>query len=171
MPPIPTAIIGLSASAITSWASSARLPYLPSTRDRENYTIVALCNSSVETAKRAIETYGLAPETRAYGDPRALPDDTDIDLVVCCTRADVHHQSVLPRGKAGKIVFVEWPLAQDVAHARDLVAAVKTSGSRSLVGVQGRLSPAIVQLRKLLGHGRIGRVLSSEVKAFGGSMD
>ena len=171
MAPIRTAIIGLSASAITSWASSAHLPYLLSARGREKYTIVALCNSSVEAARRAIETYKLGPETRAYGDPQALADDKDVDLVVCCTRVDVHHQTILPSVKAGKSVFVEWPLAQDAAHARELVEASKASGSYSLVGLQGRISPAIVQLRRLLDQGRIGKVLSSEVKAFGGSLD
>lgn len=171
MAPIRTAIIGLSAAATTSWASSAHLPYLLSARGREKYTIVALCNSSVDAAKRAVETYKLAPETRAYGDPQALADDEDVDLVVCCTRVDVHHWTILPSVKAGKSVFVEWPLAQDVAHAQELAAAAKASGSRSLVGLQGRVSPAIVQLRRLLDQGRIGKVLSSEVRAFGGSMD
>ncbi|PNY29654.1 NAD(P)-binding protein [Tolypocladium capitatum] len=171
MAPIRTAIVGLSASAITSWASSAHLPYLLSARGRAKYTIVALCNSSVDAAKRAIATYKLAPETRAYGDPQALADDEDIDLVVCCTRVDVHHQTILPSVKAGKSVFVEWPLAQDVAHAQELVAAADASGSRSLVGLQGRVSPAVAQLRQLLHQRRIGKVLSSEVKAFGGSLD
>lgn len=56
MAPIRLGIIGLSSSAVTSWASGAHLPYLLSPRGLAKYKIVALCNSSVESAKSAIKT-------------------------------------------------------------------------------------------------------------------
>ncbi|KFH47418.1 Galactose/lactose metabolism regulatory protein-like protein [Hapsidospora chrysogenum ATCC 11550] len=171
MAPIRTAIIGLSSSAKTAWASAAHLPYLLSTRGREKYTIVALCNSSVDAAKQAITTYNLPAETKAYGDPQSLADDPDIDLVVCCTRVDVHHPTILPSVKAGKHVFVEWPLAQDVKHATELADASKASGSKTILGLQGRLSPPVVRVREILEQGRIGKVLSSELLAAGGTID
>lgn len=171
MAPIRTAIIGLSGTATTSWASAAHLPYLLSARGREKYQIVALCNSSVEAAKRAIEAFKLPPDTKAYGDPQAVADDKDIDLVVVSTRVDVHYSTALPSVKAGKSVFVEWPLAHDVAHAKELVEAAKVSGGRTLVGHQGREAPPIVKLRQLLEQGSIGKILSSEIRAFGGSVD
>ncbi|KAL7796752.1 hypothetical protein V8C37DRAFT_371351 [Trichoderma ceciliae] len=171
MAPIRTAIVGLSGSATTSWASAAHLPYLLSARGREKYQIVALCNSSVEAAKRAIEAFKLPPETKAYGDPQALADDKDVDLVVVSTRVDVHYSTALPSVKAGKSVFVEWPLAHDVAHARELVDAARASGGRTLVGHQGREAPPVVKLRQVLEQGNIGKVLSSEIRAHGGSVD
>ncbi|KAL6876939.1 hypothetical protein J3F83DRAFT_430333 [Trichoderma novae-zelandiae] len=171
MAPIRTAIIGLSGNAITSWASAAHLPYLLSARGREKYQIVALCNSSVEAAKRAIEVFKLPPETKAYGDPQSVADDKDIDLVVVSTRVDVHHSSALPSVKAGKDVFVEWPLAQDVAHAKELVDAAKAAGGRTLVGHQGREAPPVVKVRQLIEQGSIGKILSSEIRAYGGALD
>ncbi|KAL3958102.1 hypothetical protein ACCO45_008680 [Purpureocillium lilacinum] len=113
--PIRVAIIGLSASAITSWASTAHLPYLLSPRGRTRYTIVALCNSSVDAARAAIRAFDLPPSP-----PPA-------------------------RGEGGK--------------------------GRTLVGMQGRVAPPVVKLQQLIGEGRIGKVLSSEVRAFGGSHD
>lgn len=171
MAPIRLAIIGLSSSAATSWASGAHLPYLLSARGRAKYEILALCNSSVEAAQRAIKSYNLPPSTRAYGDPQSVADDADIDLVVCCTRVDVHHPTILPSVKAGKDVFVEWPLAHDISHVRELVAAADASGSRTIVGLQGRVSPVVLKLRELLEQDRIGKILSSEVKSAGGSVD
>lgn len=172
MAPIRTAIIGLSSTAITSWASTAHLPYLLSPLGRQKFQIVALCNTSVEAAQRAISTYSLPPDTKAYGDPQALADDANIDLVVCCTRVDVHYSTILPSVKAGKGVFVEWPLAQDAARARELVGATsEAGGGRTLVGLQGRVAPVYVKIRKLLDEGRIGKVLSSEARAAGGSLD
>ena len=171
MAPIRTAIIGLSSSAATSWAAGAHLPYLLSLRGQTKYKIVALCNSSVDAAKRAIEAYSLAVDTKAYGDPQALADDPDIDLVVCCTRVDLHHQASLPSVKAGKNVYIEWPLAQDVERAAELVEAAKVGGGKTITGVQGRLAAPLVRVREILEEGRIGKVLSSEVRAAGGTVD
>ncbi|KAF7552336.1 hypothetical protein G7Z17_g4404 [Cylindrodendrum hubeiense] len=171
MAPIRTAIVGLSASAKTSWASNAHLPYLLSARGRSRYEIVALCNSSVEAARKSIAHYNLPKETRAYGDPESLAKDNDVEFVVVCTRVDVHYGTALPSVKAGKTVFVEWPLAQDSAHAEDLSKSARESGSKTIVGLQGRSAPPVVKLRELLQQSRIGRVLSSEIHAAGGSID
>ncbi|EEU38030.1 uncharacterized protein NECHADRAFT_48319 [Fusarium vanettenii 77-13-4] len=171
MAPIRTALIGLSASAKTSWAAVAHLPYLISPRGKSKYQIVALCNSSVEAARKSIEHFKLPAETKAYGDPESLAADDEIDLVVVITRVDVHHSTALPSVKAGKAVYVEWPLAQDEEHARELATLAKESGSRTVVGLQGRVAPPIAKIHELLQQGRIGKVLSSELRASGGTND
>ncbi|KAK2038243.1 oxidoreductase family protein [Colletotrichum somersetense] len=171
MAPIRVGIIGLSSSAKTAWASSAHLPYLLSPLGRSKYTIAALCNSSVEAARRAIETYALPAATKAYGSPADLAADSDIDLVVVCTRVDQHYDTALPSLRAGQNVYVEWPLAENAGRARELGDAARASGSRTAVGVQGRFAPALLKIRGLLEEGRIGKVLSSEVKAAGGTLD
>lgn len=171
MAPIRTAIIGLSSSSKTSWASAAHLPYLLSPRGKEKYEIVALCSSSIDAARRAIAHYNLPNETRAYGDPQVLANDPDIDLVVNCTRVDVHHPTIFPSVKAGKKVFVEWPLAQDLAHVKDIVDAARSIGNQSMIGLQGRVAPTVLKIRQILEEGSIGKVLSTEVRAAGGSND
>lgn len=165
-------LIGLSANAAgTSWASNAHLPYLLSARGKEQYKIVALANTSVESAQASIKKYELDPTTKAYGDVQQLADDPDVDLVVVSTRVDDHYKTGLPAVKAGKAVFIEWPLAQDVKHAKELVEAAKKSGSKTVVGVQGRYAPPIVKLKEVLDSGAIGEVLSSEIVAAGGTGD
>jgi len=64
-------LIGLSGAAAdvyegTSWTPNAHLPYLKASSD---YKIVALLNSSVDSAKAAIARYDLPAETKAYGKP------------------------------------------------------------------------------------------------------
>jgi predicted dehydrogenase len=171
MAPIKVAIIGLSASAVTGWASRAHLPYLLSASGRKRYRIVALCNSSIDAAKAAIRVFELPAETKAYGDPEILARDPNIELVVCNTRVDKHYETIRPSIEAGKAVFVEWPLAHDIERVRELTDLVRSKGVRSVVGVQGRLAPAVRKLRELLDSGRIGQVLSVEVRAAGGSND
>ena len=166
MAPIRLAIIGLSEAAKTSWASQAHLPYLLSERGRQRYQIVALLNSSKASAEKAIEAYGLSPDTKAYGSPQDLAADKNVEMVVCTTRVDVHYDTVKPSVVAGKTVFVEWPLAENVGRARELADLAKTSGSQTLVGLQGRVAPSIVKVREVVRSGVIGKVLSSDVVAY-----
>jgi predicted dehydrogenase len=170
--PIRVGLIGLSASAATAWAANAHLPYLLSPTGRSKYTITALLNSSTSAAERAVAAYNLPPsQIKTYGDPAALAADADVDLVVCNTRVDNHFDTVLPSVKAGKDVFVEWPLAHDTHHARVLAEEIKKAGGRGIVGLQGGAAPVAVKLRQLLEEGRIGKVLSSELRVFGGTID
>ncbi|KAJ7683089.1 hypothetical protein B0H17DRAFT_1074570 [Mycena rosella] len=171
MAPIRAALIGLSASAKTGWASGAHLPYLLSPRGLARYQIVALCNSSTAAARAAISAFNLPSETRAYGSPADLAADADVELVICCTRVDVHHETVRPSLAAGKMVYCEWPLAQDLEHVRDLAQLAREKQVRTMVAVQGRVAPSVKKLRELLEHGRIGKVVSAEVRAAGGLND
>ncbi len=168
---IRVALIGLSASAKTAWASKAHLPYLLSPLGRSKYEVVALLNSSVAAAHAAIEAYDLPASTRAYGNPAELAADPEVDLVVCTTRVDKHYETVIGSVRAGKDVFVEWPLAQDGTAARALAQEIAATGGRSVVGAQGVRAPVAIRLRALLEDGKIGRVLSSELRVFGGLND
>ena len=107
MSPIRVGIIGLSARAKTSWASDAHLPYLQASISK--YVITALCNSSISAAQAAIEAYRLDAGTKAYGNPEDLANDTDVDLVCCNTRVDVHYEVIKPSLLKGKDVYCEWP--------------------------------------------------------------
>lgn len=116
--------------------------------------------------------YGLDPATtKAYGDPTAMSLDPEIDLVVCCTRVDTHYKLTKPAIEAGKATFVEWPLTHDVERSRELTVLAAKKGSRSMVGFQGQLTPVTLKIKELLHEGSVGKVLSSEVRAHGGTND
>jgi predicted dehydrogenase len=141
--PIRVAFIGLSANAVTDWASRVHLPYFLSPVGRSKFQIVALCNSSKASAERSIKTFGLPAGTRAYGSPEDLAADPDVQLVICATRADKHYETTMPSLKAGKDVLVEWPLAQNAAKAAEMAKTAKEFGSRTIVGLQVSLSPLV----------------------------
>lgn len=173
MAPIRLALIGLSSSAKTAWASTAHLPYLLSPRGLAKYQIIALLNSSIEAAESAIKFYDLPPTTRAYGNPSDLAADPDVDLVVCNTRVDVHEEAIAASVEAGKAVYCEWPLASNSEAAQRLVDSAKKQGTlnKTVIGLQGRVFPLVKKLEELIESGRIGKVLSSEVGVFGGLND
>ncbi|KAF2113094.1 oxidoreductase family protein [Lophiotrema nucula] len=168
MAPIRIALIGLSASAKVSWASDAHLPYLLSERGRSQYKLVALLNSSVKAAEAAKQEYNLDPSIKAYGDPQDLATDPDIDLVVVNTRVDVHFPTVEPSIHAGKAVYIEWPLTENLERALELTKGRDLSDS--MIGLQGRVTPIILRIKEILAAGTIGQVYNSEIKAHGSLM-
>ena len=160
-------IIGLSAAATgTGWAAAAHLPYLLKS---PHYEIVALCNSTVDNAKAAIKAFNLPPETRAYGSGEELALDNDVDMVVANTRVDLHGKVLLPSLRAGKTVFSEWPMDGNLKAAKEMLGAARKSGSKTIVGLQGRANPVVQKVKQLVDEGRIGKVLSTHVFGFAGN--
>ena len=93
-----------------------------------------------------------------------------VDLVVCTTRVDLHYETIKPSLLKGKDVYCEWPLASNVTAAEELHALAKENSARTIVGLQGELSPMILKLRSLIEQdNKIGKILSSSVAAAGGT--
>ncbi|KAJ5984808.1 hypothetical protein N7522_012004 [Penicillium canescens] len=156
-------IIGLSPGA---WAANAHLPYLKSPDSK--FKIVAVCNSSVESAANSVKKLKLPGGVRTYGDVQDIADDKDIDLVVCTTRVDRHYKSILPSLKAGKDVFVEWPLGASLKEAKELLDVAKQNNVKlTAVGLQGRFDAIVETLKGVLAEGRIGKVLSTTISSQG----
>ncbi|KAI1081632.1 oxidoreductase [Whalleya microplaca] len=170
MVPIGVGFIGLRASTLLRkelitlpgyWGANAHLPsiqVLP-----EDYQIVAVLNSSVESSKKAIECYGLPEGTKAYGNPEDLANDPRVQLVVISVDVRKHYMLAKPALLAKKDVFVEWPLAATLAQSEELTKLAADAGVRTMVCTQARGDPLIVKLKQLLASGKIGRVISSSV--------
>lgn len=166
MAAIRVGIIGLSAAhdygGTGTWTAASHLPALQSLAD---YEIVALANSTVESAKRSIAAHNLPPSTKAYGTPEDIASDPDVDLVVVSVQVQKHYKLTKPVLLNKKKVLVEWPLAATIDEVEELTQLAKASGVDTAVGVQARAGPMIQKLKEILASGQIGRVLSSTVVA------
>ncbi|KAH8674623.1 oxidoreductase [Tricladium varicosporioides] len=156
MAPTKVGFLGLST---VGWARGAHLPYLQASSD---YEIVAVCNSSIESAQHAIKLYELPESTKAYGSPEDLAEDSEVELVVCSVRVDRHLPTIKPSLLAGKDVYVEWPLGKNLAEAKELVKLKNEGGVKSVaVGLQARQAPVVRKVKELVASGKVGEVLSS----------
>ena len=91
-----------------------------------------------------------------------------IDLVVCNTRVDVHYELIKPSLMKGKSVYCEWPLASNLTDAKELQALAEKHRARTMVGLQGELTPIVLKVKSLIEEeDKIGKVLSSTVVAAG----
>ena len=165
MAPIRVGILGLSDTKTFfgpgAWGVFAHLPSLRALRDE--YEIVAVSNSTVESARRSIAANDLPASTKAYGSPQDLANDPDVDLVVVSVRVAKHFELTKPALLAKKDVYVEWPLGANLAEAEELTRLARENGVRTMVGVQARADRLILKLKEILARGDIGDVVSSSV--------
>lgn len=169
MAPIRIGLVGLSTSSkATNWAVIAHLPYLQSSQGKLHYEIVALCNSSVESARRSIAHFNLSPTTKAYGTAEDLAADPDVELVVNVTGVESHYDVLLPAVKAGKSVYTELPLASTMAQMQELVDLAEEKGIKTIFGSQGQAHPAVHLVKKMIAEDKIGKPLSTTLIATSG---
>jgi len=166
MAPIRVGIIGLSSSKHTghagTWAASTHLPAL---QNLPEYEVVALANSTVESAKKSIAAHNLPATTKAYGTPEDIANDPDVDLVVVSVQVQKHYQLAKPALLAKKKVFVEWPLAVTIDEVEELAKLAKDGNLKTAVGSQSRAAPAVQKLKEIVSSGQLGKIISSTVVA------
>jgi predicted dehydrogenase len=166
MAPIKIGLIGLSTSSkATNWAVIAHLPYLQSPRGKAHYEIIALCNSSVDSAKNSITHFNLSSTIKSYGSPEDLAADPDVELVVCVVGVENHYDVLLPAIKAGKNVYTELPLASNMQQMQELVDLAEEKGVKTMFGLQGQAHPAIQLIKKMIAEDKIGKPLSTTLIA------
>lgn len=111
-------------------------------------------------ARAFCEAYGGKP----YPSVQALLEDTRIDIVYLCTRHDSHVPLAAAACAAGKRVFLEKPVAMDLAGAEELYRAYRANSVPFAVGYNMRIAPATARLCELL------RLHGARVQAFRASM-
>jgi len=161
MPPLRIGLIGLSATS--SWAVHAHLPNLKNNPTK--YQLTAICNSSLTSSEAAIKAHALDPNlTKPYASVADLAASPDVDLVVCAVRVDRHYECLKTVIAAGKDVFVEWPLASNLAQATELLQLAEAKGVKTMVGLQGQMSPVIQRVEALIHDEKvIGHVVSNSI--------
>lgn len=115
--------------------------------------LVALCDTDAAAAAALGKTFGVA--TRPLGDILA---DPDINALAIASPAATHAEIALAALQAGKHVFVEKPLALDVASAENLVRVAAERDRTLMVGHLLQYHPAFIALKNLLSEGRLGQL-------------
>ncbi|MEW5958950.1 MAG: Gfo/Idh/MocA family oxidoreductase [Chloroflexota bacterium] len=119
--------------------------------------IVGVATSRPETAAKAAAEIGCEISTADYHDLLARDD---VDVIDCCTPNYKHEEIVLAAAEAGKHIYCEKPLANNVAEARRMVEAVAQAGVKGQMTFNFRFLPAISRARQLIEAGFLGRFFS-----------
>lgn len=167
MAPTRVGLVGLASFETTdmrphAWAVVSLLPSFIHSPD---YEIVAVCNSTVESARRAIEIHKLPAATNAYGNPNDIANDPNVDLVAISVVVTKHFLLAEPALLKKKQVFVEWPLGASTQEAQALTDLAHKNNLKTIVGVQGRADSLVVKVKEIIDSGKLGKVTSSSVTA------
>lgn len=160
--PIRVGFIGLNPDS--HWAATAHLPALKSLGD--TFEVVAVANSTPESAQRTAEALGLKHAFDSAADLVASPE---VDLVVVTVKVPHHFELVSAALNAGKHVYCEWPLGNGLNEARRLAALADEKGVVAVTGTQARAALEILHLKQLVAEGFVGEVLSTSLIGSGGN--
>ena len=92
-----------------------------------------------------------------FGDDwKRILEREDIDIVDICTPPQFHAEIAIAAIAAGKHVFCEKPITNDVSEALAMAEAARVAGVQTQVGFNYRHAPAISFAKLLLEEGRLG---------------
>lgn len=160
MEPIRVGIIGVTPGQDYKTGGWANIAHLPALQALPYYEIKALSSRTRRSAEHTAEKFGVS---YVFSTSSELIQCSEIDLVVITVKVPDHFKLVTEAIEAGKHVHCEWPLANGLAEAQQLVEVANRQGLRCGVGLQGRGSPAIRYVRDLIAKEAIGQVLSSSM--------
>ena len=145
----------IGASARRGWAAAAHVPALHAL---SQYELRAVSASSQSSADEAAASFGVPI---ALDNHAALVRRPEVDLVVVSVKVPHHRELATAALEAGKSVYCEWPLARDLVEAQALSELASRMEAATVVGLQGRATPAILYLRDLVAEGQVGEILST----------
>lgn len=144
----------VGANVNSTWASQSHFPALLASPDVE---FTAVCTTRPESAEEARQAFGAK---LAFHDFREMAASPDIDAVAVVVRVPSHYEPTRAAIEAGKHVYTEWPLGRNTAEAEELAALAREKGVQTAVGLQSRVSPALMYIKELLESDYVGEVLS-----------
>jgi predicted dehydrogenase len=129
----------------------------------ETARLVAVADVNPEAVARASEELG-AP---GYSSAEALLEQAGIDAVLIASPGFLHRPLAELAAARGKHVFVEKPLATNVADCDAIIAAAEGAGVTLMVGQVLRYYPCWWQILELIHQGEIGQPLGVAVTRVG----
>jgi predicted dehydrogenase len=118
--------------------------------------LVAVASRDVERARAAGAKHGVP---RVHGSYASLVDDPEIDVVVNALHNGLHCEWTVRALQAGKHVLCEKPLGCSSAEVERMFRAAHTNERWLMEGFMNRFHPQMVEAKRIVDSGEIGRVL------------
>ncbi|MFW5857314.1 MAG: Gfo/Idh/MocA family protein, partial [Planctomycetota bacterium] len=128
----------------------------------DKFRIVAACDVEKSRCDRMAERYDCA----TYGSIEDLVKDPDVELVDIASRSPEHVEHAITALAAGKVVFLEKPIALDIDGAKRLRTAVRRrkADDRIFFRHNRRFEPAFQHIREIIDSGVLGDVYQIKLR-------
>ena len=144
--------------------------HLPHFLKMPEVQVVAVCDVDTtrrEAAKKRVDTAYANTDCAEYNDYRDLLARDDIDAIACATPDHWHAMVILDACKAGKDIYCEKPLTNNLAEAKMVMDTVNAANIIFQTGSQQRASDNFRYACELVQNGRIGKIKEVRVSVGG----
>ena len=117
--------------------------------------LALVCDPSAAARERVAQ---IAPGVEVREDPQEILDLPEIQAIVIATPAETHYELTMRALAAGKDVLVEKPLALNYQQGTAMKAEAERRSRILMVGHLLEYHPAVLELRRLITAGVLGRV-------------
>ncbi len=125
--------------------------------------LVAVADVNEDAARQAASTY----RAHAYTDYREMLEDEPLDLVIIAVPTHLHTTIALDVIKKGVHCLIEKPIARSVEEGEQIVEAARRANVRVTVGHIERFNPAVLELKRRLSTGQLGRIFQIMARRVG----
>lgn len=132
----------------------------------DDVDLVAFCDINDEAADRAVMEYGGV----AYTSAERMLDEVELDAVYVCLPPFAHTDQEVLAAQHGVAVFVEKPLAVDLATAAEISAAIQKAGVISAVGYNWRSTAITETARECMAGKSVSAAFAYWIGGFPGVM-
>ena len=122
----------------------------------DNCRIAAVCDVYKPNLERAASTAG--SKVDSYGDYRRILERKDINVVIVATPDHWHGPITVEACEAGKDVYVEKPLSNNIEDCLKMVEAARKYKRVVQVGLQQRSSTPFLEAYKVIQKGTLGNI-------------
>ena len=125
--------------------------------------LVAAADPRPDVLARSVKATGC----HGHADALAMLADERLDVVSVAAPTSLHCELTVAALRAGAHVLVEKPIAANRGEARSMMDAAAAAGRVLSVGHVERFNPAIVELRRRLAAGELGRIFQIRAERLG----
>ena len=117
--------------------------------------LVGIAGRNEEAVNEAAKRYGYE---NAYTDWRDMLANDAIQVFDNGGSNNIHAEPCIAAAVAGKHVFCEKPLGRTAEESKSMLDAVEKAGVKHMVAFNYRFVPAIVQAKRLIESGKLGKI-------------
>jgi UDP-N-acetylglucosamine 3-dehydrogenase len=125
--------------------------------------LVAVADSS----PAALESIARVYSARVYTDYVEMLEKEKPDVVSIAVPTYLHREVAIAALEHRVHVFLEKPISGDVAEGQRIIDAARSSGVKLAVGHIERFNPAIIELKRQLNAGQLGRIFQIHARRVG----
>lgn len=129
----------------------------------EQTCLVAAADADAVALEAIARTY----KVHIYTDYEKMLDEEKPDLVSVAVPTRLHSQVATAAMRRGVHVFLEKPIAPTVEAGREIVNCAHQTGVKLAVGHIERFNPAVIELKRQLEAGQLGRIFQIHARRVG----